>query len=172
MIELIATSNNQLICRSSEHETAVSCAIGRRGMIAAADKREGDGASPIGTWPLRRVFYRADKHPRPKTPLTTIAITKQLGWCDAPDDANYNQLVTLPYPASHEVLWRDDDVYDLIVELGHNDNPPISGLGSAIFLHVAKLDYSPTEGCIAVKVEDLYTILRNAAPGSALQIML
>ena len=170
MTELIATSNNLLFCRLSGNDVTMPCAIGRGGMIPAAEKREGDGASPIGIWPLRRVFYRADKIPRPQTALPSIAITKQHGWCDAPDDPNYNQLVTRPYSASHEVLWRGDDVYDLIVELGHNDDPPISGLGSAIFLHVAKPDYSPTEGCIAVALDDLITILKQVTTDTALQI--
>lgn len=146
------------------------CAIGKGGMTEAANKREGDGASPIGQWEMRRVFYRADKTPPPVTDLPKVPIKENDGWCDDPGDLLYNCPVTLPYPASHEKLWRDDDVYDLIVELGHNDDPPVPGLGSAIFLHVATPDYEPTEGCIALNEQDLRTVLALVGPGSKLAI--
>ena len=146
------------------------CAIGRGGMTEAADKRDGDGASPIGRWEMRRVFYRADKISAPETNLPLVPIREHDGWCDDPADPLYNRPVTLPYAASHEKMWRADDVYDIVVELGHNDDPPIPGLGSAIFLHVAKPDYSPTEGCIALSEADLRTVLEAAEPGSFLEI--
>lgn len=146
------------------------CAIGRGGMTEAADKREGDGASPIGRWPLRRVFFRADKINAPETELPLVPILEHDGWCDDPDDPLYNRPVTLPYDASHEKMWRDDDAYDIVVELGHNDDPPVPGLGSAIFLHVAKPDYQPTEGCIALSEADLRTVLKSADQGSILEI--
>ena len=92
------------------------------------------------------------------------------GWCDAPDDPNYNRLVSQPYPASHEALWRDDGVYDLIVVLGHNDDPPVPGLGSAIFLHICRPGYPPTEGCVAIARDDLEALLRIAEPGDAVEI--
>ena len=146
------------------------CSIGKGGMIAAADKREGDGASPIGSWEMKRVFYRADKIEAPITGLSLVPISENDGWCDDPDDPLYNRPVTLPYPARHEKLWREDDVYDIVVELGHNDDPPVPGLGSAIFLHVAKPDYAPTEGCIALSEADLRNVLKLAQPGSRLEI--
>lgn len=169
-MKLIATADQYVRMIRPEGTRQLACAIGRSGMIAAADKTEGDGASPIGAWPLRRVFYRADRLSRPDTQLDCLEITQQQGWCDAPDDPKYNQLIARPYPASHEVLWREDHVYDLIVELGHNDRPPISGLGSAIFMHIARPDYSPTEGCIALSQQDLLDILAEAVPGTILQI--
>ncbi len=146
------------------------CAIGRGGMTDANKKREGDGTSPIGCWPMRRVFYRADKIAPIETSLPISPIRKNDGWCDAPDDPLYNQLVSLPYPASHEKMWRDDDVYDIVVELGHNHNPPIPGLGSAIFLHLAKPGYPPTEGCIALSEMHLRHVLNLSGPETFLDI--
>jgi L,D-peptidoglycan transpeptidase YkuD (ErfK/YbiS/YcfS/YnhG family) len=145
-------------------------AFGRGGLKPAADKREGDGASPIGVWPLRRVIYRPDKGPAPTTGLAVEAMHRQDGWCDAAGDPNYNRRVALPYPASAERMWRDDDVYDLVVVLGHNDDPPVPGMGSAIFLHIARDDYSPTEGCVALARPDLEALLAAAGPGDSLEI--
>jgi len=102
------------------------CVLGRSGVRPAADKREGDGASPLGLWPLRRVLYRPDREPRPATRLPVAAVSPEDGWCDAPGDPAYNQPVRLPYSASAEQLWREDRVYDLIIILGHNDDPPVS----------------------------------------------
>ena len=146
------------------------CAIGKGGLIAAAQKREGDGASPIGTWPMRRVFYRADRLDRPETALPCTALRQYDGWCDAPDHPLYNRPVSLPFAASHETLWREDQVYDVIVELGHNDSTPEPNMGSAIFMHIAKPTYAPTEGCIAIAKSDMLKVLAKASPGAALQI--
>lgn len=148
----------------------VRCALGPAGVVKAAVKREGDGASPAGIWPIRRVLYRPDQGPPPETALPIEAIAPDDGWCDAPDDPAYNRPVKLPYPASAEHMWRDDRLYDLVVVLGHNDDPPRPGLGSAIFLHLAKLDYAPTHGCVAVARADLEALLRGAKPGDAVEI--
>jgi L,D-peptidoglycan transpeptidase YkuD (ErfK/YbiS/YcfS/YnhG family) len=136
------------------------CAIGRGGR--RHDKREGDGATPVGSWPMRRLLYRADRLSLPQTALAVSAIGATDGWCDAPLDARYNRPVQLPYPASAETLWREDAAYDLIVPLGYNDAPVIAGAGSAIFLHVARADFRPTEGCVALALADLLTVLREA----------
>lgn len=148
----------------------VPCAIGRSGMIAAAQKREGDGASPIGIWPIRRFVYRADRLALPQTLLPITATQVQDGWCDEADDPLYNQPVTLPYLASTEQMWREDHVYDLVAILGHNDAPPVPGMGSAIFLHLARPGFTPTEGCIALSLEDMLEVMRLAEPGSAIEI--
>jgi L,D-peptidoglycan transpeptidase YkuD (ErfK/YbiS/YcfS/YnhG family) len=148
----------------------VKAAVGKGGLKPAADKREGDAASPIGVWPLRRVLYRPDKGAAPRTGLSVEAIRREDGWCDAPDDPAYNRPVALPYPASAERMWREDDLYDLVVILGHNDDPVIPDAGSAIFLHLAKPDYSPTEGCVALARQDLEALLAAARPGDALEI--
>ena len=145
-------------------------ALGKGGLKSAMDKREGDGASPIGAWPLRRVLYRPDKAPAPRTGLPLEAIAPDDGWCDAPLDPAYNRPVKLPHKTSAEQMWRDDDVYDLVVVLGHNDDPVIPGAGSAIFLHLARPDYAPTEGCVALARADLEALLAQAKPGDVLEI--
>lgn len=149
-----------------------TCAIGRGGMIEAAEKREGDGASPLGTWRLKRVFYRADRIDRPDTALPVIPLKETDGWCDAADHPLYNRPVTRPCSASHEKLWREDHAYDVIVELAHNDDPVIAGLGSAIFFHLAHDDGRPTEGCIAVSMEDMLRVLNDASADTHLKICL
>ncbi len=144
------------------------CALGPAGIVA--EKREGDGATPAGRFPLRRVLYRPDRMDAPETGLPAAALRPEDGWCDAPGDPNYNKPVSLPYPASHERLWRDDGVYDIIVILGHNDDPPIPGRGSAIFLHVARPGYTDTEGCVALALEDLTALLASCGPGDHLTV--
>ena len=146
------------------------CALGPAGVIAAADKREGDGASPAGVWPIRRVLFRPDRGEAPATALELQPIAEDDGWCDAPGDPAYNRPVKLPFPASAERMWREDHLYDLVVVLGHNDDPPAPGLGSAIFLHLAKPDSAPTHGCVAVARTDLEDLLRTAKPGDAIEI--
>ena len=154
-------SGGGLICR---------CALGRSGVVGKGQKREGDGASPAGTWPMRRVFYRPDRVERPQTALPCVPLHVRDGWCDAPDHPLYNRPVTLPFPARHEELWREDHVYDLIVELGYNDDPVVPGFGSAIFLHLARNDYRGTEGCIALAKEHMLAVLSLSGPGTLLEI--
>lgn len=146
------------------------CALGKGGVRSEAEKREGDGATPLGRYPLRQVFYRPDRLAAPQTRLPLQALTPQDGWCDDPLDPAYNRFVTLPYGASHEKLWREDAVYDLIVVLGHNDDPPVPGLGSAIFMHVARPDYSGTEGCIALALPDLLALLGVLRPATQIEL--
>ena len=126
-------------------------------------KVEGDGVTPIGNFPLRRVLYRADRIKAPKTGLPVAAVSNMDGWCDDPDHPDYNQPISFPFHNSAERLWREDHLYDLIVVMGHNDDPVIPGNGSAIFLHVAKDNYAPTEGCIAFTLNDLLAILKNSS---------
>lgn len=133
------------------------CRLGRSGI--KPDKREGDGATPIGRFPLRQVFYRADRGPAPKTSLPSRALTTVDGWCDDPASADYNRPVTLPCAASHEEMWRTDSLYDLVVVIGHNDSPVVPQMGSAVFLHVASPDGAPTAGCVAFDKADLLDIL-------------
>lgn len=137
----------------------VKAAIGRNGMVKAHDKREGDGKTPLGTWDLRKVYYRPDRITLPPLPFETIAITKTMGWCDDPDHALYNQEVSLPFEASHEALWRDDHAYDVIIPLGYNDAPPQAGRGSAIFFHILHDGRGYTEGCVAIGCDDMMAIL-------------
>lgn len=144
------------------------CALGRGGITL--DKREGDGATPAGDFPLRQVLYRADRVSRPKTGLPVTAIAPDDGWCDAPGDRNYNRAVKHPYPASAERLWRDDGLYDLVVVVGYNDDPVQPRKGSAIFIHVAAADFTPTEGCVALAMPDLLALLQ--ACGSSTRLLI
>ena len=120
---------------------------------------------------MRRVLYRPDRGAASVTGLPVDAIREQDGWCDAPGDAAYNQPVTLPYPASAELMWREDELYDIVVILGHNDDPAVPGMGSAIFLHCAKPNYPPTQGCVALARPDLEALLALAQPGDALAVV-
>jgi L,D-peptidoglycan transpeptidase YkuD (ErfK/YbiS/YcfS/YnhG family) len=134
-------------------------AVGPAGI--AVKGGEGDGVTPFGIFPVREIFYRADRIAVPRTQLPLRAIQKDYGWCDAPDDPNYNRLVRLPYPASTEKMWRDDHLYDLLAVLGYNDNPVVPGRGSAIFVHLARSDYSATHGCVALAYEDLLAAIEQ-----------
>jgi len=144
----------------------VRCALGRGGVNAA--KREGDGATPAGAMPLRYLFYRPDREAQPVTRLPTRALAPEDGWCDDPASPEYNRHIRRPFAARHEVLWRDDGLYDLMVVLGWNDAPPVPRRGSAIFLHVAGENYSPTEGCVALARLDLLRLLADCAQGDRL----
>lgn len=144
------------------------CVIGRGGFTQS--KQEGDGATPVGCFPMRSLRYRSDKISAPQCRLPTRPIGHADGWCDDPADPAYNRPVSLPFAASHERLWRDDGLYDLVVELGYNDNPPKPGAGSAIFLHVMRPDGGPTEGCVALRRDDLLEILKRVGPESQLII--
>ena len=133
------------------------CALGRSGIIV--DKREGDGGTPAGLLPLRKVMYRADRGAAPIAQMRVEPIAPNDGWCDEVNDPNYNRQVTLPFAPSHEDLWLTENVYDIIGVLGWNDDPVVKGRGSAIFLHVAAPDFGPTAGCIALTERDLRTVL-------------
>jgi len=146
----------------------VRCAIGRGGINN--QKQEGDGRTPIGKFMLRRVFYRPDRLDKPTTSLTVMPLQLDMGWCDDPTHPAYNTLIYQPFSAGHEQLWRADTLYDVIVELGYNDDPIIPRHGSAIFLHVAHPQYQPTEGCVAITLTDLLTLLEHCDQHTLLAI--
>ena len=144
------------------------CAVGRSGRRAL--KREGDGATPMGHFRLERVYYRPDRCPRPRTGLPVEAISRAAGWCDAPADRNYNRPVYLPYPESAEEMWRADGLYDVVVVLDCNRRPRIRNRGSAIFMHIARPGFTPTEGCIALRRPDLLRVLATLKSGARIRI--
>jgi L,D-peptidoglycan transpeptidase YkuD (ErfK/YbiS/YcfS/YnhG family) len=144
------------------------CALGPAGI--AAEKREGDGATPAGRFAFRRLLYRPDRLAPPQTGLPVLPLSPVDGWCDDPADPLYNRPVRLPYRARHERLWLESAVYDLILLLGHNDDPVAPGSGSAVFLHLARPDYSPTQGCIAMAKPDLLAMLATAGPGDCVDV--
>lgn len=147
----------------------VPAALGRRGFTAL--KREGDGGTPRGRFPVRMAFYRGDRMRRPRTALPLCAIRDNDGWCDDPSDANYNRRITLPSARSAEGLKRADHLYDLIVVLGYNDGPRIKGRGSAIFMHLGRSNYSPTDGCIALSRRHLIRLLAETGRGTRVVLM-
>ena len=133
------------------------CAIGRSGVVAA--KREGDGGTPRATLKILNIYIRRDQWPSRAFPLSVKTIQKDHGWCDDIKSPRYNRLVQLPFTASHETMWREDPLYDIVLETDWNARPAIRGRGSAIFIHLARPGLKPTEGCIALGRKDMTLFL-------------
>ncbi len=165
---IVAVDTATRILRAGE--ITVPCSIGRSGAVAAEAKREGDGATPLGTWPVRALLLRPDRVGRPEARLPWRWLRPGDGWSDGVDDPVYNRPVRHPHPYSAEALWRDDGLYDVIVVLGHNDSPPLAGAGSAIFLHCWN-EAKPTEGCVAIERGALLALLGRLGPGDVLEII-
>lgn len=144
------------------------CAVGRGGI--AEKKREGDGITPLGIWPIRYGFYREDRVTKPECALPFIPLSQEFGWCDESSDPHYNRLIKCPYTTSHETLWREDHLYNLVLVLGYNDDPVVSGKGSAIFMHLAREGHTPTAGCIALSEEDFREVLSRLTPHSRVAV--
>jgi L,D-peptidoglycan transpeptidase YkuD (ErfK/YbiS/YcfS/YnhG family) len=153
-------------------DKAYPCAVGRAGVAPRGEKREGDGRTPSGAFAMRGLYYRPDKVQKALLPEAwkPLALQPDDGWCDDPQDPRYNRPVKLPFAPSHEDLWREDDVYDLLVPLGYNDDPVVPGSGSAIFFHVARPGYEPTAGCVAVTRAHFLEILARTRPGDRMRI--
>ncbi|MQA67166.1 MAG: L,D-transpeptidase family protein [Alphaproteobacteria bacterium] len=158
----------RLAIAAAGFDGALACALGRAGI--SADKREGDGATPAGTFALREVLYRGDRIAAPRTALPCRPIAPDDGWCDAPDHPDYNRPVRFPFAAGAERLWREDSLYDVIIVIGYNDAPPAAGAGSAIFLHVARHGLAPTEGCVAVPRNVMIALADRLGPGDDIVI--
>ena len=159
-----STTNGRLHINSR----SFPCQLGHTGRTAL--KREGDSATPMGSWSPVLVYYRGDRVARPRTKLPVRSIRSRDGWCDDPNDRNYNRPVPLPYPASTESLWRDDHAYDLIVVLDYNFSRRSMYKGSAIFIHLAHDNLRPTAGCLAFCERDLRMVLKLVRPGQLIQI--
>jgi len=144
------------------------CVIGAGGV--REDKVEGDGATPTGVYPLRHLYFRNDRLVLPKVRLPARPIGEHDGWCDDPRSPAYNRLVRIPNGWSHEKMWREDGLYDLLVVVGYNDDPPEGEWGSAIFLHIARDDMSPTHGCVAFARNDLLELVTLIGPETKLNI--
>lgn len=157
-------SNNVLEYRGRRYR----CALGRGGV--RSDKREGDGATPTGRYPLKQLFARRDRIAGITTGLPVTPIKVDDGWCDDPSMPEYNKAVTLPYAGSFEHMYREDHVYDLVIEIGHNDSPPVPGAGSAVFIHIAKPDFAPTEGCVALALSDLKALITDWSTETEIEI--
>lgn len=146
----------------------IPCALGRSGITH--NKREGDGGTPAGRFELIDIRYRADRIRRPLTQLPLRPTRPLDGWCDAVGDRNYNRPVRMPYPASAETMWRADALYDVVVILDWNISRRSQGRGSAIFFHLARPGFTPTEGCVAVRLPDMRKILQRLRRGAAIEV--
>lgn len=155
-----------LLCFGS---TVFPCALGRSGI--SSRKREGDGATPLGPMRLLWGYVRPGRGPLPASRLTLLPAAPDLGWCDAVGDRNYNRPVRLPYSASHETMQRGDRLYDVVVVLDWNVRPAVRGRGSAIFLHLARPGFAPTEGCVAVTRRTMQRLLPRLRPGTVLRVL-
>ena len=133
------------------------CVIGRSGRTHR--KREGDGASPVGTFDVMQGFYRADRIINPAPQLRARPMRKSDGWCEVPGSALYNCHVTLPFRDGHETMWREDRAYDIVFATSHNQRPRVRGFGSAIFFHLTRAGAASTAGCVAVSLGDMRKIL-------------
>ena len=165
---VLTADHNGYWLRAGEH--LVAAQIGRSGLIRAVDKREGDGSTPCGRWPLRAVYYRPDQVHCPATILPCHRLTADCGWCDDVTSPDYNRYVRRPFNFRHEQMWRHDEAYDFVVELGFNDDPVVTGHGSAIFLHCIAAGKTSTAGCVAVNQADLVVIIESASADQHLLI--
>ena len=147
---------------------AIPVVLGRSGI--AADKREGDGATPRGRFALIRLWWRADRAPRPRTLLPVRRIDPALAWCENPADRRYNRPFRRSANEPGDRLWRPDHLYDLMIEISHNTRPRVAGRGSAVFLHVARPDRSGTAGCVALDARDLWRLLGRLGPDTRIDI--
>ena len=137
----------------------VKCAIGKRGI--GIKKREGDLITPSGIYKIKYIFYRPDKIKNLKTKFRKKTINKKMGWCDDPKSKKYNKLINLPFKFNYEKLYRADGIYDIILVLNFNSKPIKRNRGSAIFIHIAKKNYSPTKGCVAIRRADIKILAKK-----------
>jgi L,D-peptidoglycan transpeptidase YkuD (ErfK/YbiS/YcfS/YnhG family) len=156
VLSLNATSTTGLL---QAGHLSFPCSLGRSGRKPL--KREGDGASPVGAWQMRRMFYRSDRMLPPRTGLKPVVLRDHDGWCETVGDRNYNRLVRIPYATSHEFMTRQDHLYDVVIELSHNERPRVQGHGSAVFFHLRQPDGGPTAGCIALSARDMKIVLEK-----------
>ena len=134
------------------------CALGRGGIVI--NKREGDGGTPLASMRVLAGYFRNDHFAGARrTALAMAPIDADLGWCEVPGDRNYNRPVKIPYGASHERMKRDDRLYDVCMVLDWNIRPRCHGRGSAIFFHLARPGFTPTEGCVAISAQTMARLL-------------
>ena len=163
----VMAKENGYVLSTRQHRCP--CLVGRSGLLPQTEARGryGDTRRKL----LRRAYYRPDRLDPPVTGLPLVRIHESLGWCDDPSDPAYNRAVELPFAAGHETMFRDDALYDIVVELGYNDAPPVAGLGSAIFLHLREAHTLHTAGCVAVTQDDMLAILAEAGPETVLRVV-
>jgi L,D-peptidoglycan transpeptidase YkuD (ErfK/YbiS/YcfS/YnhG family) len=147
---------------------AFPVALGRSGILA--NKFEGDGGTPRGRFRLKRLWWRKDRITRPQTALPTRPIRPEDAWSEDPEDRRYNRPVLRLAGEPGDRLTRSDDLYDLIIEIDHNDRPRVAGRGSAVFIHVARDGFRPTAGCVALRRNDLFRLLERLGPRTWIRI--
>jgi L,D-peptidoglycan transpeptidase YkuD (ErfK/YbiS/YcfS/YnhG family) len=148
--------------------SVVPVALGRGGI--KANKREGDGATPRGRFGLKQVWWRTDRGVRPQTFLPSRRIAREDAWCENPADRRYNRAIRLSPGQAGDRLWRQDGLYDLVIELDHNTRPRVAGRGSAVFVHVARPGLKPTAGCVALDGAALRRLLRHLSQRTRIEI--
>ena len=147
----------------------VKCALGKRGI--AFKRKEGDFVTPKGKYKIKYILYRKDRIKKIDSKIKKIAIKKNMGWCNDPKSKNYNRLIKLPSVYNFEKLFKNNNTYDILIVLDYNMNPTIKNKGSAIFIHVAKKNYKKTEGCIALKKNDLLKIIKKLKKNTVVKIV-
>ena len=158
--------NNKFI---SYNNYKAKCAVGKRGI--SIKKKEGDFITPKGTFKIREIFYRKDRVQNLITRLKKTVIRKNMGWCDDPKSKKYNKLIYFPFKHSAEKLYRSENIYDIILVLNFNMNPVKKNKGSAIFIHVAKKSFQPTQGCIALNKFELIKLVKSIKINSVVKII-
>ena len=144
------------------------CIFGRDGVTE--NKIEGDWKTPTGTFPIRKIYYRNDRIEKLETKIESTPISQDDIWCDDSQTPEYNTITKLPFSGSHENLWRDDELYDMVIVIGYNDKPAIPNKGSAIFIHLIKENMQYTKGCIAIKKEDMLSLIKKITPETKIEI--
>lgn len=134
------------------------CALGKAGI--GKKNIEGDNITPKGTYRIIQIYYRKDRVKKISSSFKLNKITKSMGWCDDPSSKKYNRLIRLPTKYGHEKLYQKNNIYDLLLVIDYNMNPVVINKGSAIFIHVAKKNYKPTAGCIALKKRDILKLIK------------
>ena len=147
----------------------IKCAIGKRGI--GIKKQEGDLITPKGQFKIKYILYRNDKIKKFVTKIRKKKIQKKMGWCDDPNSKSYNKLIKLPFNYKFEKLFRKDNIYDILFVLNYNMNPIIKNKGSAIFVHLAKKNYSSTQGCIAIKKIDMFKLIKDIKKNTTVKII-
>jgi L,D-peptidoglycan transpeptidase YkuD (ErfK/YbiS/YcfS/YnhG family) len=148
--------------------TTIPVALGRGGILA--NKFEGDGGTPRGRFRLKRLWWRKDRFSRPRTFLPIRPIRPEDAWSEDPGDRRYNRAVRRQAGEAGDRLTREDALYDLIIEIAHNDRPRVARRGSAVFIHIARDGFGPTAGCIALRRNDLLRLLERLGPRTEIRI--
>ena len=147
----------------------IKCAVGKKGI--GYKKKEGDLITPIGQFKIKYILYRKDRV-KVSTKLKKKVLKKNMGWCDDPKSNHYNKLVKLPFDCKHEKLFKNENIYDIILVLNYNMNPVKKNKGSAIFIHVSKNNFRKTEGCVAIKKINLIKLIKEISPNTKVKISL